>query len=97
MNERQIEILARAVPARDYYLQSRVGDRLFDLGLGPVALAFCAASSKADQTAIALLLDEAGPAGFAAAWLRHRGLPWAADLLPSGTSAPASHSPEILS
>ncbi len=52
LNDRQIEILARATPTRDYYLQSRVGDRLFDLGLGPVALAFCAASSKADQAAI---------------------------------------------
>jgi hypothetical protein len=49
LNERQIEILARATPKRDYYCQSRRGNRLFDLGLGEVALAFCAASSKSDQ------------------------------------------------
>ncbi len=105
LNARQIEILARATPTRDYYLQSRAGDRLFDLGLGPVALAFCAASSKADQAAIGEVLAAHGAAGFAAAWLRRRDLPWAADLLPSrshGAQGPASAgpsdpSPEILS
>ena len=81
LNERQIEILAQATPKRDYYCQSRRGNRLFELGLGEVALAFCAASSKADQLAIAELLRRHGPAGFAAAWLAHRGLSWAAELI----------------
>lgn len=90
LNDRQIEILARATPARDYYLQSRVGDRLFDLGLGPVALAFSAASSKADQALIAKVLASHGNRGFAAAWLRAKRLAWAADLLPGGSAAPAS-------
>ncbi|AYV47538.1 conjugal transfer protein TrbE [Caulobacter flavus] len=97
LNDRQIEILARATPTRDYYLQSRAGDRLFDLGLGPVALAFCAASSKADQTAIGAVLEAAGREGFAAAWLRLRGLPWAADLLTSGAAGASPSSPESLS
>jgi type IV secretion system protein VirB4 len=82
LNDRQIEILARAIPKRDYYCQSRRGNRLFDLGLGEVALAFTAASSRADQRRIAELLEAHGRAGFAAAWLRARGLDWAADLLP---------------
>ncbi|MEG3089291.1 conjugal transfer protein TrbE [Sphingomonas sp. PB4P5] len=72
LNERQIEILARATPKRDYYCQSRRGNRLFDLGLGEVALAFTAASSRADQRRIADLLEVHGRAGFAAAWLRVR-------------------------
>ena len=88
LNDRQIEILARATPARDYYLQSRVGDRLFDLGLGQVALAFCAASSKADQARIGQVLARSGRQGFAAAWLREKRLAWAADLLPGGAAAP---------
>jgi type IV secretion system protein VirB4 len=46
-----------------------------------VALAFTAASSKADQAAIAEVLGLSGRDGFAAAWLRRRGLPWAADLI----------------
>lgn len=81
LNDRQIEILSRATPKRDYYCQSRRGNRLFDLGLGDVALAFTAASSKTDQARIAELIAEHGRAGFAAAWLRARGLDWAADLL----------------
>ncbi len=86
MNDRQIDILAQATPKRDYYCQSRAGDRLFELGLGPVALAFCAASSATDQAAIRAILEEVGPSGFGAAWLRHRGLPWAADLLPNAST-----------
>src|SRR5262245_40342296 len=81
LNDRQIEILARATPKRDYYCQSRRGNRLFELGLGEVALAFTAASSKSDQAAIAAVLSEHGRNGFAAAWLSHKGLDWAAELL----------------
>src|SRR3546814_1701477 len=73
LNDRQIEILSRATPKRDYYCQSRHGNRLFDLGLGDVALAFTAASSKTDQARIAELIAEHGRAGLAAAWLRARG------------------------
>ncbi len=81
LNARQIEILARATPKRDYYCQSPVGDRLFELGLGEVALAFAAASSKSDHAAMDRVLASAGPDGFAQAWLVERGLDWAADLL----------------
>jgi type IV secretion system protein VirB4 len=82
LNDRQIEILARATPKRDYYCQSRRGNRLFELGLGDVALAFTAASSKSDQSAIAQIVAERGRVGFVAAWLKHRGLAWAADIIP---------------
>jgi type IV secretion system protein TrbE len=82
LNDRQIEILARATPKRDYYCQSRRGNRLFELGLGRVALAFTAASSKPDQADIKQILTEHSREGFVAAWLRHRGLTWAADIIP---------------
>jgi type IV secretion system protein VirB4 len=81
LNDRQIEILAQATPRRHYYCQSRRGNRLFELGLGPIALAFAAASSKADQTAIATVMTEHGGDEFGAHWLRAKGLDWAADLL----------------
>ncbi|MGV7122322.1 conjugal transfer protein TrbE [Sphingopyxis sp. 550A] len=81
LNHRQIEILSRATPKRDYYCQSRRGNRLFDLGLGDIALAFAASSSKSDQIRIGELIAAHGQQQFAAAWLRHRGLTWAADLL----------------
>jgi type IV secretion system protein TrbE len=89
LNDRQIEILARATPKRDYYCQSRRGNRLFELGLSEIALALCAASSKADQAAIAAILAEHGRDGFLAAWLRHRRLGWGADLIPDLTLAEA--------
>jgi type IV secretion system protein TrbE len=86
LNDRQIEIIARATPKRDYYAQSRAGNRLFELGLGPLALALCAASSKSEQLAISELVASNGAERFAEQWLRHCGLHWAAALLPSPTS-----------
>ncbi|MER9291539.1 conjugal transfer protein TrbE [Mesorhizobium sp. M0510] len=86
LNDRQIEILARATPKRDYYFQSRRGNRLFELGLGEVALAFTASSSKSDQTAIERVLADAGRDGFVPAWLQARGVAWAADLIPDLTN-----------
>jgi type IV secretion/conjugal transfer VirB4 family ATPase len=80
LSDRQIEILSQATPKRDYYCQSRRGNRLFELGLGEVALAFAAASSKADQALIAELFAAHGRDGFARAWLEARGAGWAADL-----------------
>ena len=81
LNDRQIEILARATPKRDYYCQSRRGNRLFELGLGEVALALCAASGKSDHALIERLLSEHGRTGFLDAWLRAGDLGWAADLV----------------
>ncbi|HZD62013.1 MAG TPA: conjugal transfer protein TrbE [Xanthobacteraceae bacterium] len=86
LNDRQIEIIARATPKRDYYCQSRRGNRLFELGLGPIALAFCAASSKADHVAIDRVLAEFGRNAFVETWLADRGLLWAADLIPNLTN-----------
>jgi type IV secretion/conjugal transfer VirB4 family ATPase len=82
LNDRQIELIARATPKRDYYCQSRRGNRVFELGLGDVGLALCAASAKSDQPEIARIFAEHGSAGFLAAWLRARDLGWAADLIP---------------
>ncbi|WPZ35859.1 conjugal transfer protein TrbE [Thalassobaculum sp. OXR-137] len=81
INERQIELIARATPKRHYYLQSRRGNRLFELGLGPIALTLSGASDPAAQTLIDAILAEHGPDDFAARFLSARGLDWAADLI----------------
>jgi type IV secretion system protein VirB4 len=81
LNERQIELIARATPKRHYYLQSRRGSRLFELGLGPIALALCGAASPADQGRIDRILADRDLSGFAPAFLRSAGLDWAAALL----------------
>ncbi|WP_156842703.1 conjugal transfer protein TrbE [Novosphingobium aquimarinum] len=91
LNDRQIEILSRATAKRDYYCQSSRGNRLFELGLGEVALAFAAASSKSDQLAMSRIIEEHGRSGFAVHWLRYRGLHWAAELL--GSDAHSSDPP----
>ncbi|TAJ21976.1 MAG: conjugal transfer protein TrbE, partial [Rugosibacter sp.] len=93
LNARQIEIVATASPKRDYYYQSRLGNRVFDLGLGPVTLAFAGAAKPEDQRAIDAVSASVPPADFAAAWLRHRGLDWAADLIPSFPFTPQEKQP----
>ncbi len=82
LNPRQIEIISRSTPKRDYYLQCPSGNRLFDLEMGAIGLAFCASSSKPRLAAIDEILETNEPgAAFAAAWLQHLGLDWASDLI----------------
>ncbi|HRN83204.1 MAG TPA: conjugal transfer protein TrbE [Hyphomicrobium sp.] len=83
LNARQIEIIARATPKRDYYCQSRRGNRLFELGLGAVALALCASSDKAAHALIDELLRDGARPYFLEAWLYANDLAWAADIVPN--------------
>ena len=80
LNDRQIRILALAQPKLQYYYQSPMGNRLFELGLGPLALAYCAAGTKEDQKAIRELLAGHGKEGFNAAWADHKGFVWPEEL-----------------
>lgn len=93
LNDRQIELIARATPKRNYYLQSRRGNRLFELGLGPVALALCGASDPASQTLIDSILAEHGQEAFAAEFLKARGLDWASDLINQLADTWKEHTP----
>ena len=96
LNARQIELVARATPKRQYYLQSARGNRLFELGLGPVGLALCGASDPDTQKRIDAILTEHGTRDFAAHFLSGAGIDWAAVLLAGFTSphSPADLSPE---
>jgi type IV secretion system protein VirB4 len=87
LNARQIELVGRATPKRHYYLQSARGNRLFDLGLGPVALALCGASDPATQMRIEALLAQ-GQGDFAARFLAAAGLSWAGDVIAAFDPAP---------
>lgn len=78
-NERQIEIVATAVPKREYYVASPQGRRLFNMALGPVALSFVGASGKDDLKRI-LALKKAG-ADWPVHWLKERGIGHAETLL----------------
>jgi type IV secretion/conjugal transfer VirB4 family ATPase len=81
LNAQQLRLIATATPKREYYYQSPAGSRLFELGLGPVALACVAAASPGDQQLIDRLLAEVGPAGFAPAWFTAQGLPEVAEFV----------------
>ena len=81
LNARQVEILSLAAPKRDYYAQTARGNRLFELGLGPVALALCGSSSPDDQRLIDRCLADAGSGQFAQHFLKAKGLAWAAELI----------------
>jgi type IV secretion system protein VirB4 len=79
LNARQIALIANATPKRDYYLVSREGARVFELGLGPAALAFVAASKPEDHSQIDAVAERAPGAAFAPAWLEARCIKDAAD------------------
>ncbi len=73
LNARQIEILATAVPKREYYYVSENGRRLYDLALGPLTLAFIGASDKESVATIKHLEARFGDQ-WVDKWLAGRGL-----------------------
>lgn len=81
-NPRQIEIVATAIPKREYYVASPDGRRLFDMALGPVALSFVGASGKEDLKRIRALHSKHG-AGWPLHWLQQRGIVHAETLFPT--------------
>lgn len=74
LNERQIELVASGTAKRDYYYVSGQGRRMYELALGPLALALCGSSSKDDIGRIRALQCEQG-AGWLRAWLTLHGVP----------------------
>lgn len=81
LSARQIELIARSTPKRHYYLQSARGNRLFELGLGDVALALCGSSDPMTQARIDAVLAEHGQDEFFARFLTGTHAAWAADLI----------------
>ncbi|MDR1701524.1 MAG: conjugal transfer protein TrbE [Sporomusaceae bacterium] len=73
LNSRQIQIIAEAKPKKDYYYTSEHGSRLYDLDLGPVALAYCAVN-KVDQVKAKQIVEEYGAENFAGHWGKYKGL-----------------------
>ena len=48
LNDREIQIIAQAIPKQDYYYHSQLGRRLFSLDLGELSKAFLCVSQKTD-------------------------------------------------
>lgn len=73
LNSRQIDIIASAVPKRDYYYVSEKGRRLYSLALGPLALAFVGSTDK-ESIELIQTLDAIHGESWVHEWLRIKGL-----------------------
>lgn len=73
LSDREIELLTYATKKRDYFFKGSSGRRLFQLELGPVALAFVAASGKEDRQAVKELYRIHGEK-WVGYWLKRQGV-----------------------
>jgi type IV secretion/conjugal transfer VirB4 family ATPase len=90
LNATEIELIATAQRKRHYYYTSPRGRRLFELGLGPIALAFCAASDPAIRALMTGLEREPSAAPFWRRFLAARQLGWVLDAIDASEAAPPS-------
>jgi type IV secretion/conjugal transfer VirB4 family ATPase len=77
LNDAEVQLLARARRKRDYYFKSPRGSRLFELGLGPLALAFVGTPegmTQAEAIAEARPLIDRHGAAWPREWLARRGV-----------------------
>src|SRR5574337_286529 len=79
LNARQIDILATAIPKQQYYYVSEQGRRLYDLALGPFALALVGSSDKESVATIKRLEAKFGDR-WVHEWLAGKGLNFNDDL-----------------
>lgn len=86
LNDKEREIISTATPKRQYYYSSVQGSRLFDLAMGPCALAYCASSSQEDQEMSRSILAKYGKEEFNEEWLKYKNLPEAIEFLSKATS-----------
>jgi type IV secretion system protein TrbE len=85
LNPRQVEIISRATPKQDYYAQTARGNRLFELDLGPLALAICSASTLPDHKMMDQLLKDLDEVGFVIAFLKAKGFEAEAEMIEQAT------------
>lgn len=73
LNDAMIKIIATSEKKKQYYLFSENGNRLFDMALGKVALAFMASADKNSIKVIQKLADK-NPEKWAYDWLEYKGV-----------------------
>ena len=73
LNDHQIDIIASMIPKRQYYYFSELGQRLFELALGPLTLAFVGSSDKKSIAKIRQL-HEKDPEHWYVTWLQSKNI-----------------------
>lgn len=73
LNERELEILQVSVPKQHYYVVSKLGRRLVDLGVGKVALAWVGVNGREERQLVEAVMERF-PRTWRSEWLRLRGL-----------------------
>lgn len=73
LTDRQIELIATAVRKRDYYFVSPLGQRMFSLDLGPLALSIVGVNGKKKRHRVDELINEHG-GYWLEAWLKEQKL-----------------------
>ena len=81
LNETEIDLIATAQRKRHYYYASPRGRRLFELALGPIALAFCAAADPAIRALMTSIERQPSALPFWRRFLIARQLGWVLDAL----------------
>jgi len=73
LNERELEILQVSVPKQHYYVVSKLGRRLVDLGVGKVALSWVGVNGREERQIVESVMERF-PNDWRSEWLRLRGL-----------------------
>jgi type IV secretion system protein VirB4 len=90
LNERELDILQVSIPKKHYYVISKLGRRLVDLGVGKVALSWVGVNGKEERQIVESVMEQF-PETWREEWLRLKGLDEWADyfsaLLPTEMEA----------
>jgi type IV secretion system protein TrbE len=79
LGARECERLARAAPKRDYYMVTPRGRRMFELGLGPTALAVLGTPEGMSTFDVKRTVERVMAThgrGWLGVWMTERGVPW---------------------
>lgn len=78
LNERELEIMQVSVPKQHYYVVSKLGRRLVDLGVGKVGLSWVGVNGREERQLVEAVMERF-PDSWREEWLRFKGLQGWAD------------------
>jgi type IV secretion system protein VirB4 len=95
LNERELELMQVSIPKQHYYVVSKLGRRLVDLGMGTVALAWVAVNGWEERQIVQAVIERF-PDTWRAEWLRLKGLRHWADYFVDLEESRKPHQEEYL-